>query len=254
MWLPKRKIPCYVLVYEQVDIVRKTMDFLIGYADRLDIIVLENPSQNSPEIGEYIHTLGASKLIKKHYLFAANVTGSAFDTVLNDELAYIRKCPYVLITDGDITTTDTGWLDEEISILRSNPDVFACGISLDKSNLPLRTFPDAGGWIPEDVHEFTDHYEVFTGAHLLLLRGKELAGFMHWKNSQNLPFVDGTMHRYCSQQLHAKWARTKKSAGYHLTWDLYHDLNHPYTKFKLAKSFRDTWYHDKTTNYKLTTF
>lgn len=254
MLLTRRKIPCYVLVFEQIDIIKRTLDFLTTFSDQLDIVVLENPSDNSHEIGSYLAQLGASKLIRRHYLFDENTTGGAFSVALNEEQKIIRKSKFVIITDGDITTLNRNWLDEELSILKKHKDVFACGITLDTANLPLKTFPESTGWIPDDEAEHTDYYQVYTGAHLLAMRGKELVDFLRWKNEKKLPFVDGTMHRYCTDTLHRHWARTKHAVGYHLTWDLYHDINHPYTQFKLSKSFDDTWYHEQTSGFTVTDY
>ena len=44
------KIPCYVLVYDQVEIIEQCLDFLADSSDHLDIIVIENPSPNTPKI------------------------------------------------------------------------------------------------------------------------------------------------------------------------------------------------------------
>lgn len=251
MLFAKRKIPCYVLVFDQIEIIRKTLDFLTKHADRLDIVILENPSKNSTEIKGIISTFGQQKLIRRHYIFDKNITGSAFTAAITRERYKIKKNEYVIITDGDITSKDAGWLDEEISILDKNRDVFACGISLDMSNLPLTNFPEATDWIPADKCSQEDYYEVYTGAHLLILRSKELIQFMHWKVKQDLPFVDGILHRYCTEEVSKKWARTKTAKGYHLTWDLYFDMDHPYTKFKMSKTFQKTWYHDRTSPYTL---
>jgi hypothetical protein len=62
------------------------------------------------------------------------------------------------------------------------------------------------------------------------------------------------MHRFCYEVLHKKWARTKRATAYHLTWDLYGDKNHPYTKMKLAKSFKETWYHKDLAGYSVQDF
>lgn len=254
MLFRKRKIPCYVLVFDQVEIIKKSLDFMTKYSDDLDLIIIENPSNNTPAIKHMIEQYGKAGQVARYYLFDENITGNAYDMILTKELDNIRTSPFVMVSDGDLTTKDTRWLTEETRILKRHKDIFACGITLDRINLPLKAFPDAEGWIPPDIKEYPDFYEAYTGGHLLLFRGSQFAEFMDWKNERELNFVDGIMHDYCYTQLHMKWSRTKKSKAIHLTWDLYQDPNHPYTKMKTQKSFKDTWYHADKSNYTLVNF
>jgi hypothetical protein len=246
----KSKILVYVLVFDQYDIIKQSLDFLTSFSDRLDIVVIENPSPSSPKIGRLIESYGKSGLIKRYYFFDKNITGYAFALVLDKERDTVNRYKLTMLTDGDLTTKDVGWLDEEISILDKNPDVYACGVSLDKSNLPLEAFPEAKDWVPPDISIQDDYYEGRTGAHMLLLSSTDLLDFLDFQQERKVPFVDSSMHYYCYNELHKKWARTKNSTVYHLTWDLYKDPNHPYTKLKTQKSHEDTWYHQETSNYK----
>jgi hypothetical protein len=243
-----------VLVFDQLEIIKKSLNFLSKYSDRLDLIIIENPSTHTPQISNFINGLGKKKLIRSYYLFEENVTSNAMVTVLDETLSLIAKSPYAIITDGDLISSDTGWLDEEISILSKNREVFACGVTLDKSNLPIKAFPEAAGWIPPDVSEQPDYFEAATGGHLMMLRGKDFAEYIRWKNENKILHIDDEMRKYCYQTLGKKWARTKKTKAYHLTWDLYADKNHPYTKFRSKKTFKETWDHKKQTAYKLTEY
>jgi 5'(3')-deoxyribonucleotidase len=249
----KKKILCYVLVYDQVDIIRRSLDFITSYSDKLDIVVIENPSENSAIIKSMVQEYGVNSKIKRYYLFDENITGNAYDEVLTKELAEINSYKYVIITDGDLIPEKGQWLKEELSIMKHS-DVFACGVSLSRANLPLTAFPDAESWIPPDLREEKDYFEAYTGGHLLMFRGKQFATFMKWKNKRDLNFVDGIMHDYCYKELGMKWTRTKHATALHLTWDLYADKDHPYTKRKLDVSFRDMWYHKRTTNFTLKTY
>jgi hypothetical protein len=249
-----KKILCYVLIFDQVDIIKKSLNFLTKYSDRLDLVIIENPSDNTPEIKKYIKGLGEKRLIKRYYLFEENITSNAVVRVLDEEIGYIAKSLYTIITDGDLTSDDKDWLDEEINILKRNKEVFACGITLDKSNLPIKAFPEAKGWIPPDVSEQPNYYEAATGGHLMMLRGKDFAKYINWKNENKILHIDDEMRKYCYDTLHKKWARTKKSKAYHLTWDLYADKNHPYTKFRSKKTFKETWNHSQKASYDLSEY
>ncbi|MDB5177149.1 MAG: hypothetical protein JWN75_817 [Candidatus Saccharibacteria bacterium] len=250
----QKKIPCYVLIFDQVDIIKKSLNFLSSHANSLDIIVIENPSNNSPKIKKIVDKLGKEGLIKRHYLMDKNVTSAAVKTVLDEEKSYILKHKYILLTDGDITVDDSHWLQEQRKILSRNREVLACGVSLDMSNLPLSTFPEANNWIPPDINVKRDYFEALTGGHLVLVRSKILFTYTDWLSKNDLSFVDGNFHKYCYEVVGKKWARTKKAKAYHLTWDLYADLSHPYTKFKLSKSFHDTWHHGLVSDFSLTQY
>lgn len=254
MLLRNRRIPCYVLVFDQVDIIERSLNFLANFADKLDIVVIENPSSNSSAIGTIIERLGRAGKVRRHYLMETNITSAAYTIAINQELKQVKKSRFVVITDGDIVVKDGNWLSEEMSILKKHRDVFACGVTLDKSNLPLKAFPEAKDWIPQDKGVYPDYFEAYTGGHLLLMRGPEFGAFMDRLNKDKLHFVDGDMHWFCYDILHKKWARTRKVEGYHLTWDLYHDKEHPYTRLKTSVNFQETWRHDRTASYKLTEY
>jgi hypothetical protein len=255
MFRKKQKVLCYVIIFDQLEIIKQSLNFLTQYANDLEIVVIENPSPNSKLIKKYIAELGAKQLIKRYYLMKENIAGNAYTMVLEAERRHAESSPYVILTDGDLVSQDKNWLNEERSVLRKHPDVFACGVTLGLSNLPLKAFPGAREeWIPNDAHIYKDYVEVITGGHLLMMRGTELIEFLDWKNDNNLNFVDGIMHDYCYNQLGQKWARTKVAKAYHLTWDLYSNPNHPYTKLKTSKSFKETWHNNKRSEFSLVTY
>lgn len=247
----RKKITCYVLVYDQLDIIKRSLDFLTCYSDKLDIIVIENPSSNTKKISALIDSYGKNGVVKRYYLFSANITGKAYEVVINQEIRKIMKTPFVIITDGDLICENNNWLQEEINILRKHRDVFACGISLEMSNLPTSTFPSSVNWIPPDMNVFDDYNEAYTGGHLLLMRGAWLADYMAWSKDNKLHFLDSNMHKFCYEVMHKKWARTKYARAYHITWDLYQDKEHPYTKQKTKKSFDEIWRHNNNATYTL---
>lgn len=250
----KKKIPCYVLVFDQFSIIKRSLDFLTAYADRLDIIVIENPSPATPEIQAYVDTLGKSRLIKRYYLFERNITSNAYKIVINREIESVRKSKFVIITDGDLVVEHGDWLKEEEMVLKQHPNVFACGVTLDMANLPIRAFPSANTWVPPDIAAHPDFFEAHTGGHLLLMRGTELAACVEWMNAQKHHFVDSDLHWYCHNVANKIWARTKETKAYHLTWDLYQDSNHPYTQLKTTKNHQDIWYHGIEADFSLTEY
>lgn len=237
------RIPCLALVYFDFSIVKTFLNFITQDSNRLALSIIENPSaQTEDAIRPYIETMMADSSIENYFLFEQNISNNAFEVIL-DHMESEFQSPYVLITDGDVTVERDGWLDEQIMILEKCPEVFACAVSLDMSNLPLESFPDAGGWVPETIDRGL-YLEGDAGIHLTLFRTSDLRSFLAARRENNWKFRDGYIHNY-ARATGRSWARTKTSKAIHLTWDAYKDLNHPYTKMKLSKSFGEIWNHDK---------
>lgn len=249
----KNKKPlCYVLVYSEFDIIKKSLDCICKLSDKIDIVVIENKSNNSPKIQRFIHKLGENHKIKRYYQFEENVANTAYEVVLNAEKKHIKRASYIILTDGDVTTEDN-WLEEEL-LAMSDKHVFACGVKMSLHNLPVKTFPEAHTWIPE-ASSITDLYEVaYTGVHLLMFRSRDFLALQQWLNKKGEFFIDDRMHYYCDHIVHKRWTRTRKSAVTHLTWDLYNDASNPYTQMKQRTAFDDIWRQKKMAQHKLTVF
>jgi hypothetical protein len=238
-------IPCYVLVFHDAPTVRTSLDWLTGFADRLELVVVENPSEHTDaEIRPYVESLLAQGAIARYLLLDDNISNNAFEVALEHERARWEGAGHVLLTDGDLVADDAGWLDEQLAILR-HPEVFACGIRLSMDNLPVEAFPEAVGWVPPPRAEHGDWVEGLTGLHLVLLGAADLAAYGRYRAANRLRFVDSTMHHFAYRVLDRRWARTKYAAARHLTWDLYADPEHPYTRFKTGKSLREHWHHTR---------
>ncbi|AKI79872.1 hypothetical protein [Niemeyer virus] len=248
----KQKIPCFVLIYEQVDIIKKCLSFLIKYSDRLNIIIVENYSSNTQTIIKpYVIDLINNKLIWKYYLFEKNIYNVAIHISINHAIkTYLdpNEYPYVYVTDGDLTIEDTNWIDEQLSILDKCPNAFVCGCLLDYSNLPTKTIPDSVGWI----QKYTDHgdYNVgITGTVFNLYRTPVLIETMKYLNDNGLKYLDYHLHHYYEIK-NMIWTCTKKAKSYHLTWDLYSDLENPYTIYKLH-NYKTMWFNNTEASYQL---
>lgn len=251
---PERVVPCYVLLFDQVELGRQTLAGLAELGERLEIVAIENPSPNSAAMAEMVADFGKRGQVARYYRYRQNIVGNAYALTLHAELPLVRRHPYVVLTDGDLVADGPGWLDEAITVLDQNERVFACGVRLDLANLPIAAFPDAHRWVPPVIRDHRTHVEGLTGGHLLLFRGAELADFLDWRVAEGAPFVDGTFHRYCYQQIGKTWARTRHACARHLTWDLYQDVDHPYTKLKTAQTFAELWHRDDTSDWTLTDY
>ncbi|CAN5739178.1 hypothetical protein BH11VER1_BH11VER1_08630 [soil metagenome] len=241
------RIPCIALVYFDFPIVKSALDFLLSNAGRLSLSIVENPSpQTTPLIRPYIEEKLQQGLIENYFLFDQNISNNAFEIIL-DYLESTWTSPYVLVTDGDIKVDHTGWLDEQITILENCPEVFACAVSLDMGNLPIKCFPEAGNWVPAPIDRGL-YLEGDTGIHLTLFRTSDLKSFLSAKRENGWKLRDGYIHNY-ARATGRKWAKTKLHHAIHLTWDAYGDLEHPYTKMKLSKSFDEIWNHNDYCSY-----
>jgi hypothetical protein len=249
----RRPIPCFVLVYREIEIIRRSIHALACMADRLDIQVIENPSDASDSIRPLLDEYLASGIVKRCFFFEENITNNAFEIILGRELEFSRH-HFVLATDGDLLPLQSEWLDEELFVLQRHSEVFCIGGTLDMANLPLRTFPDAGDWIPPDIADRREYIEALTGVWFLLFRANQLNAMLRRLAENNEHFRDGIIANYCYQQLGSRWARTRHSRFIHLTWDLYQDPDHPYTRFKRDVPFHVHWQHDRSSAYRTREF
>lgn len=242
------KIPAFVITYFDTEIIQEAIHNLLKN-DLLDLHIIENPSETTPINKQFCLDLLNKKRLSQYFLMDENITTNAFETILRDSRAKIEAAEFILFTDGDLTVKDPHWLDEEINILRKDPNVFCCGIRLSLENLPIHTFPEADKWVPPPISENDLYFEQLSGYHLLLIRSKDFLSYMDYLLKRGKQYMDVELHQYCYQILQKKWAVTKKAQACHLTWNRYADLNHPYVKKKFAKSFDETWIHKRYCSY-----
>ncbi|MEG4086302.1 methyltransferase domain-containing protein [Microcoleus sp. POL10_C6] len=239
------KIPCVVLIYYNTEIIKLTIDYLLKYTDFLEIYIVENRSiYTNDQIKPYILNLVNESKIKKYFLFQTNISSNAIEVAFSSKEIDLGNSEYILLTDGDLLPTDDNWLSEQIQILVNHPEVFCCNVDLEMSNLPVESFPEAITWIPQPSAITESYLECLTGLHFSLMRVREFVDFLKFHNQSGQKFVDGVMHKYCYSNLHKKWAKTKRAKAKHLTWDLYNDLEHPYTRLKISKPFKEIWLHE----------
>jgi hypothetical protein len=247
------KIPCFVLIYEQVAIIKACLDFLVKHADRLELIIIENASANTPIIQPYVQELIDRGLVTRYYQFAENITNNAYNLVLEAaQAAYLDPSvyPYTIITDGDVTVANQGWLDELIRILTSDTEIFAAGVDVDLFNLPVNAIPEAVHWVPRGEDRGT-YIKAPTGYHLVLTRTFHLLQYLDHRRATNQRFLDSNMNRF-AESLGLFWAKTTEIKACHLTWGLYSDLSNPYTQMKLGTA-TTVWNHDRIAPYRVLT-
>lgn len=233
----------FFLAYFDFDVIKRSLESFYELSDFLEIIVVENRSVNSNEIRNFLRDEINNGKIHSCYFFQRNLSNNSLEIVISRELKKISTQDYFIISDGDLIIDDKNTYIEINNIMNNHYDLFACGISLDKINLPLDNFPESVSWIPDDISEEDDYFEARTGVHLLMLRSTDFLKYWKYRDDRKESFTDSSMANYCYNSLNKKWGRTKYSKALHLTWDSYNDLNHPYTIEKIKKSFSQIWNH-----------
>ncbi|SHN72988.1 class I SAM-dependent methyltransferase [Desulfovibrio litoralis] len=244
------RIPCVVLVFFDFEIIKKSLDFVTQYSDRLAITVVENCSQNTAtKIKPYIEQLLKAHKIERYILFDENISSNAFDVVVDQKLFYDTQSPYLMVTDGDLTIEDKNWLDEQVAIIEQNPEVFAVGLELDLVNLPQVS--GAETWVPAATPIQDKNYNLGDTGFWFVLSRK--AAFLKACNvilhENKLRFLDSIFCDYSREQ-EKKWVRTKKAKAYHLTWDVYKTPGHSYRKIRESKKDPlELFIHNRYCNY-----
>jgi hypothetical protein len=238
------RIPCIVFAYHQLEMLRATLDGLSSLGDRLSVTVVENHSEHTQRLLKPF-LLGelAERKIDRYILFRRNISNNAMETVLDAGLVPMGSSPVLLLTDGDVVAESAGWLDEQLAILGCHPEVMVCGVPLSTANLPVASFPEAVNWVPPPLAIHEDYVETRqSGSHLWLLRMTDLRKVRLFRRVTGRRWVDDTFGLY-ARLTGRRWALTKNAVARHLTWDLYADREHPYTRLRVSQSLRQTWCH-----------
>jgi hypothetical protein len=219
------------VIYQEFDIIKKHVESMFPILERVDWVILENMSENTLNIiFPYVIGLLKEDKIIQYRLFDKNIGGTVFTTFFNEY--NIDNYSYIIITDGDVEPHSSDkLLDEILNIIDNAENIFSCAADISDENLPIEVFPQASHWIPIPI----DHgwyLECATGGHMLTLKTKYLVEYLNFIKETGEVFCDGGMRKFCLNS-NRKWVKTKFNKFKHLTWDLYKDLNHPYTKMKV---------------------
>jgi len=238
------KIPCYITAFFMFDFFKQTMQSLLKKSDKLDIKVVENYSKyTNQKFKPYIFDLISKGFISEYFLFEKNISSNAGREVAYNHIKH--EDGFIIRTDGDLVLQD-GWLEEQIKIMNNNKDVFAVGADLSLENLPK--IEGADKWVPRAKKLLFKNYLLGpTGIWTVMFRAREFVEMARYFKDNGLVWVDAEMRNYAEKK-NMKWARTKKTKAYHLTWDLDVDPNHEYHEFR-KKPFQEKWLHNDTCGY-----
>lgn len=241
-----KRVSILMLVFSDVDIAVRSMDAITKVSAVADIHVIENRSRTA---GTCIRDAAMLRLavgdIASYTDMRDNIGNNAFELILQSVPNLWADSDYVVITDGDLVPDGTGWLEEQCSILEYHPEIWACGITLDMTNLPVSAFPDAVNWVDPGVDR-EDYRLASTGLCLLMIRTSDLVQFVEWhKEHSRYRFGDTVLRKYAKRVATRLWAATRRSQARHLTWDRYADRDHQYTQYKTLRTYAQVWRHHK---------
>ena len=221
------------VVFQEFNIIKQHIESMFSILEKVDWVILENMSENTFSIiyPYMIELLKENKIIQ-YRLFEENIGGTVFTIFFNDFISKLNNYKYIIITDGDVEPHRADKLLYEIlNIIDNAENIFSCASDISDENLPVEVFPQAANWIPIPI----DHgwyLECATGGHMLTLKTENLVEYLNYIKETGEVFCDGGMRKFCLSN-NKKWVKTKYNKFKHLTWDLYKDLNHPYTKMKI---------------------
>ena len=243
------KIPCVVLIYDNVEIIKRSIGSLQKFRDRLSIHVIENPSEYTNHYTKpaMLSLLGAN-LIDSYNIFDENITNNAFEVFISSECYDLWSSEYIIITDGDVVA-DGDWLDNQIDVLEKHKDVFCCSVkmSLDGWSAGLKDrFGSARS-------ENDDYIEINSGIWLCMFRTADFKFVYDLFIDNKFRFRDGPINRFVYEYLRKKWVSTKKSLAYELTRSGFSNPSYRVNKNMLISehgSIINFWNHNKISGFR----
>lgn len=236
-----------MMAYYDLNSIRSCLDTLIR-ENSFTITVAENYSENTEsQIKPYLMDMVNSGVIKRYFLFEKNITNNIILSVLKDRTSVINYTPHTLITDGSLSTKDTGWSIKQKELLDRSASILTCAVNIDTSNMPS----GQENYFNPVMRSDKETDVIFTGNHMLLFRSNELIDIIKYLDTKSLPYKDSYLHMYCAE--HGKsWVRLKSPKFYRHTWDFFSVPNHPYLVEKQRRiSNKDIFDHKDMCNYTL---
>jgi hypothetical protein len=239
-----------VLIYENVEIIRRCLDALVSQGDRLAIHVVENYSSATADYIQpaMLHLLGENK-IEQYIQFSENVTNNAIDIVLAAGVVDVSESEYMIITDGDCLPQGE-WLDAQLGILSRHPDVFCCTLQNDASHWE----EGARKKLPAPSHQNDEFAEIESGMWLCMFRSREILRVVEVFRENGFRFRDGLLNQYAKYFLNKRWVAAKSASLVELTRSGFSNPNYLEKRYKLLETRHGNdhyrfWGHDVVCPY-----
>lgn len=228
-------IQAYAIVYHDAEMTFKCLSNL-SVGNYLDLTVIHNMSPNFHDVETAIaQAAGKPRIITTE----TNLAADAFLRTMEVFPPYSDH-KFVICTDGDILVEDvTQTIAKQKIILNQHEEVFCVSSRICMDNLPTKTFPEATQWVPK----FTEAGDYLVGPgphHFVMFRSVDIRPMVKWLRDNGQTWVDMSIDSFAKSRNQC-FAILKDHWHWHLGWDAYADMEHPYTKMRMQKTFDETW-------------
>lgn len=218
-----KKIACLYLAFRNIEVIKNSLTSILSEREAIkrdfvfDVYVVENSTEfSSSVIRPYIKNIVEEGGIKKYLQLKKNITNNAFHVALFGGFLNFDEYDYIFLTDGDVYVPP-GSVKEQLSILDNNPEVFACGLSVDYAKWELGNKKEKA-------------LALLAKRSLALEAGKPYVaipgGFwfvafktLDWQKLYNtfefngIRIHDGIIQKFCRSVYKREWVQTRNSVG-----------------------------------------
>lgn len=210
----KNKILCVLNTFYNYEHIKLCLDSI--WSDKIDFFILENKSDHSELIEEYIKT----KKVIGYLQSEENITYKTVNFFFQNYKDLINSYEYFTISDGDLLIDDIDSLYDEMINILEKPNVKVCCVNLKQENLPKITGSES--WIPKGRIVDNCYMTFKTGTHMMTFKKENFFIFLELEN-----MLDNLVHKNV-ESYGGVSAVTIINKSKHLTWDYYLDGNEYY--------------------------
>jgi hypothetical protein len=245
------RIPCFVLCFFDFPAIEKSLNFFSKFNDKLELVIVENPSKYTDTIKPFILNLLKEGKIDYYYLMNENIGLNAIEMLLKKNTIDWMNKPYIINAEGDLASNSMTWIEEEKNVLDKYPNVLACGMGVDLESFK-KIDPRGAYWYPAPHADRGDYYWGLTGGgHAVMWRNKDMIDFLQYMDSVKGKYVDNYMHPFVEAVKRKEWGRTKYSLMEHYSWNYQLIDNHEYHEIKKTIPWVELFHHDRYCEYTL---
>jgi hypothetical protein len=242
------KIPCVVLIYDNLEIIKRSISSLQRYYDYLDIHIIENPSKYTPNYSKpAMLSLLHDGIIKSYSLFEDNITNNAIESFLTVDPCKVWDSDKIMITDGDVVA-DGDWLEKQIYILDKYKDVFCCSVEMSLEGWSEGLKQRFG----KEKNKTEDYLERSSGIWLCLFRTDELKKAFEIFQDNRFRFRDGPLMRFVTEYWRKKWVVARGPMARELTRSGYSNPGYyeeKHEKIQYHGTIVDFWNHNDFSDF-----
>jgi len=201
---------------------------------QIDLVVLENPSKYSKQMGEVVKKYGDR--VKAHYLCSQNIEMVCFQAYAERFQEEIQnKYDYVCVSEGDVVLRGQSMRECWALISEKQP---VCAIEMSTENIKIPPHPPGAVYWKPPRQVFPDHKEGEFGLQFVMIEQKYYYNFLEALNkkelSERIPlgsptqsFSDTNLRQYM-RKTGVKFYNTIRHELVHIGWDHFLDPTDEY--------------------------